>query len=134
MANANDSQIVLLQTKIKEKKETLSTSRFIPFTNMVLELQGQKYNLNVCSIDDLKMVMITLNTFVLSADNLGIELPQVSGYKFKEWITDIKGKLAEKELSEEFKKLKAMESRLEDLLSEETKTALLLSEFEKSLK
>lgn len=126
----NDERILELKKQIEIKKKELADKkvRFSPETNCVLELDGVKYNLNVCTEDMLIILMIKLNTYVMSAKDLGVTAPNISGYSVDLWITDIRNKLESSKIKEEEKKLKDNEKLLEQLLSEDKKKELILDE------
>ena len=75
-----------------------------------------------------------LNALQLSAIDLGLldEL-NISGYNISEWIEDIKNKLEALTVKQEETKLRQMEIRLTQLLSEDKKVELELEEIVKSL-
>lgn len=130
MAMKNDDRIIDLMKQIEVKKKALAEKkvRFAPETTCVLELDGVKYNLNVCSNDTLNLLMVKLNMYVLSAKDLNIQLPLFSGFGVDLWISDIKSKLAVAELKKEENDLKSMEAKLNRLLSDDKKTELELDE------
>ena len=43
----NDERVLQLKKLIETKKSELSTQRFVPMTNCVLDMEDKKYNLNV---------------------------------------------------------------------------------------
>lgn len=126
----NDDRIIELKKSIAIKKKELSEKkvRFTPETNCILELEGNMFNLNVVSDDILMMLMIRLNMYVMSASDLGIAMPVMSGYTVDVWISDIKNKLAVSKLKKEEVNLKKMESKLDKLLSDDRKTELEIDE------
>lgn len=126
----NDDRIIELKKKIEAKKNALAEQRFrfVPETNCVLELDGLTYNLNVCTEDTLTLLMIKLNTYVMSAKDLDIPSPIISGYEIDLWISDIKHKLAANANKQEETNLKKMEAKLDKLLSEDKKTELEIDE------
>lgn len=132
----NDDRILELKKQIEVKKKSLSDKkvRFTPETNCVLELDGNRYNLNVCADDLLTMLMIKLNTYVISANDLNIPVPEISGYSIDMWISDIKSKLAASALKREENNLKKMETKLDKLLSEDKKAELEIDEIATLLK
>lgn len=132
----NDDRILELKKQIDIKKKMLIEKkvRFTPETNCVLELDGVKYNLNVCADDALAMLMIKLNAYVMSAKDLNIPVPKISGYSINMWINDIKSKLAVSTLKREENELKKMESKLDKLLSDDKKTELEIDEIAALLK
>ena len=63
----------------------------------------------------------------MSAKDLGISL-EISGYNIVEWITDIKCKIEIFEYKKKETELKALEVKLDKMLSDEKKTELELNE------
>ena len=129
----NDERVLQLKKLIETKKAELSTQRFVPMTNCVLDMEDKKYNLNVLQEKELEFLMVKLNAYSMSADNLKINLV-ISGYGVNEWLTDISGKLAviiDKKKQDE---LKTLESKLDKMLSDEKKTELELDEIAALLK
>jgi hypothetical protein len=126
----NDDKILELKKQIAEKKKSLNkVARFAPITNCSIELRGERSNINVLSKDNLIMLMIELNEYILSAKDLGLtDSIIISGYTVEDWITDIKAKLEVMSYKEEENKLKLMESKLDKLLSNEKKTELEIDE------
>lgn len=126
----NDDRIIELKNQIEIKKKELTNKRvkFTPETNCVLELEGTNYNLNVCTEEVLTMLMIKLNTYIMSANDLGVSIPTMSGYPIDLWISDIKNKLAVTVIKREEANLKRMEAKLDKLLSDDKKTELELDE------
>ena len=128
MATKNDERVLQLKQVIDKKKSELKGSkRFAPLTNCVLDLEGQKYNLNVLKFDDLQLLLVRLNMYLMSAKDLGINL-EVSGYNIAEWITDIKCKIEIFEYKKKEAELKTLEPKLDKMLSDEKKTELELDE------
>lgn len=129
----NDERVLQLKKLIETKKSELSTQRFVPMTNCVLDMEDKKYNLNVLQEKELEFLMVKLNAYSMSADNLKIDLV-ISGYGVNEWLADISGKLAiiiDKKKRDE---LKALEAKLDKMLSDEKKTELELDEIAALLK
>jgi hypothetical protein len=126
----NDDRILELMKQIEAKKNVLAEKkvRFSPETTCVLELDGVKHNLSVCSNEMLNLLMVKLNMYVLSAKDLNVPIPVVSGFDVELWISDIKSKLAVAELKKEENDLKNMEIKLNKLLSDDKKTELELDE------
>ena len=126
----NDDRIIELKNQIEIKKKELADKRikFTPETNCVLELEGTNYNLNVCAEEILTLLMIKLNTYIMSANDLGVSVPTMSGYPIDLWISDIKNKLVVTTIKREETNLKQMEAKLDKLLSDDKKTELELDE------
>ena len=77
--------------------------------------------------------MVKLNAYSMSADNLKIDLV-ISGYGVNEWLADISGKLSVITDKKKRDELKALESKLDKMLSDEKKTELELDEIAALLK
>lgn len=134
MATKNDERVLQLKKVIGEKKAELkSVKRFTPITNCVLDLEGQKYNLNVLQLADLRSLLVRLNMYLISAKDLGIKL-EIAGYNIDEWITDIKSKIEIFEYKKKESELKTLEAKLDKMLSDEKKTELELDEIAALLK
>lgn len=131
----NDDKILKLREQIEKKKKELKNNcvKFTPQTNCVLTLDGKTYNLNVCNKEELTLLMIKLYTYEMSANDLDISSLVISGFNIEWWILDIKNKLKMLEIKEETEKLKSNEELLEQLLSEDKKTELMLDEIAKTL-
>ena len=130
MATKNDERVLQLKKQIEEKKKYLAERKvkFTPETNCVLDLDGVKYNLNVCTDDMLIFLMNKLNMYVMSANDLDMPIPMLSGYSVNLWISDIRNKLAVSGMKREENDLKIMEAKLDKMLSDEKKTELELDE------
>ena len=102
--------------------------------NCVLDLEGIKYNLNACTYEMLTFLMIKLNMYVISANDLKVNIPNICGYPIELWILDIRSKLEILKQRKEENKLKENERLLEKLLSEDKKTELILDEISEMLK
>jgi len=134
MANeTNDSKIMVLKKQIEEKKIKLGKSqKFTPITNCSIELDGVRTNIQVLNKEQLTYLLVKLNSYALSAKSLEIDFV-ISGYHVADWITDIKSKLDFVSRKEEENKLKMMESKLHQLLSNEKKVELEIDEIMKNL-
>mgnify|MGYP000857198046 FL=1 len=132
----NDDRILELKKQIEIKKKAVSVKkiRFIPETNCVLNMDGITINLNVCSDDALVLLLIRLNSYLMSAVDLGMSDFEISGYSITAWIKDIKSKLEVSSLKKEETDLKKMESKLDKLLSDDKKTELEIDEIANLLK
>lgn len=124
----NDERVLQLKKIIDEKKSELkAVKRFAPLTNCVLSLDNQNYNLNVLQLDDLKLLLVKLNMYLMSAKDLGIAL-EISGYNIAEWMVDVKSKMEIFEYKKKESELKTLEAKLDKMLSDEKKTELELDE------
>ena len=128
MATKNDERVLQLKEVIDKKKlELKGAKKFTPLTNCVLDLEGQKFNLNVLQLGDLQILLVRLNMYLISAKDLGINL-EISGYNIVEWIADVKCKIEIFEYKKKETELKALEAKLDKMLSDEKKTELELDE------
>ena len=124
----NDERVLQLKEIIDKKKlELKGAKKFTPLTNCILDLEGQKYNLNVLRLNDLQLLLVRLNMYLMSAKDLKINL-EFSGYNIAEWITDIKCKIEIFEYKKKEAELKTLEVKLDKMLSDEKKTELELDE------
>ena len=135
MANeTNDKKIMELKKQIEEKKNKVSKSqRFTPITNCSIEVDGIRYNIQVLTKEQLITLMVKLNAYAMSAKDLEVEYI-VSGFEVSDWIQDIKSKLDYVSGKEEENKLRIMEAKLDQLLSNEKKVELELDEIASFLK
>lgn len=119
----NDDRILELKKQIEAKKKSISEKKvkFIPETNCVLNMDGMTINLNVCSDDALLLLLIRLNSYLMSAKDLNMADFEISGYSVTAWIKDIKSRLELSGLKKEKSDLKKMESKLDKLLSDDKK-------------
>lgn len=130
-----DATILSLKKQIEGKREELQKKkfRFAPETNCILPFEGNTYNINVLDKDTIKVLMIKLNMYAMSARELKMELPEFGGYSVDLWMEDIKNRLALIELKNEEADLKAKEDKLSKLLSNDKKTELAIQEIADSL-
>lgn len=134
--NKNDDRILELKKQIEAKKKAISEKKviFIPETNCVLNMDGMNINLNVCSDEALVLLLIRLNSYLMSAVDLEMSDFEISGYSVTDWIKDIKSKLEVSSLKKEEIDLKKMESKLDKLLSDDKKTEIEIDEIANLLK
>lgn len=69
-------------------------------------MDGMTINLNVCSDDALLLLLIRLNSYLMSAKDLNMADFEISGYSVTAWIKDIKSKLEVSGLKKEESDLK----------------------------
>lgn len=130
-----DTTIMNLKKQIEEKMEDLQKKkfRFAPETNCVLPFETHSYNINVLKEDELKLLLIKLNMYVMSANDLKMESPEFGGYSVDLWMEDIKNKLALIAIKKEEADLKAKAEKLSKMLSTDKKTELAIQEIADSL-
>ena len=129
----NDEKILLLKKQIEEKKAKIEKNkRFNPVTNCILTLKGQTYNLNVLTQDELKLLYIELDLIHDKMCGMDWDL-SLSGYPIIIWLEDIQSKLSVLQIRDEVSKLKTMEQKLSDLLSDDKKIELEINAIEEML-
>jgi hypothetical protein len=109
------------------------SQKFQPVTNCSIEFDGVRYNINALPKEHLSYMLVKLNAMRMSADDLGMNL-EISGFSVQDWIKDIKLKLEHTNRKDEENKLKVMEAKLTQMLSDEKKVELELGEIESFLK
>jgi hypothetical protein len=139
MANQNDEKILQLGKLIEEKKKKLKEGgkkKFVPITNCSLEIDGgTRYNLNASGKEQLTLLLVKLNMYKLSVENLGLLNDfTISQYKVEDWMTDIKSRLEVLSVQEEESKLRQLEQKLDQLLSEDKRVELEINSIEELLK
>ncbi|MFS0905660.1 hypothetical protein AB3N02_21690 [Priestia aryabhattai] len=132
----NDERILELKKQIEAKKEKLGkVSRFIPVTNCSIEFDGKRHNLHALQHEDLISLLVKLNMHLISAKGLGLEETyKISNYLVSEWMVDINARIDILSKKDEERKLKLMENKLVELLSEKKKVELEIDEIESLLK
>jgi hypothetical protein len=137
MSNVNDARILKMKEQIAVKKEELNKipAKFMPVTNSNLVMDGIRLNIQTLNLEDLTTLLVKLNSFKHSAIDLDIlESVMFNGFHIEDWLTDLKAKRAVMSRKAEEQKLKVMEAKLTQLLSEDKKIELELNEFENLLK
>lgn len=132
MANANDKRIMDLRTKIeKKKKEIGKKERFVPLTNLQVEMDGSRINLHVLNRTQAIALAVKLNALLASAKELGFEEEyKISGFKVEDWVSDLQEIIRNHSKKEEQKKLDELEKQLRKLLSDDKKVELELDAIE----
>ena len=133
---SNDEKIIKLKQQIEGKRKSLAKAKkFVPITNCILELDGITTNIQILPKEKLALLLIKLNLFKMSMENLNMSLDEIiiNGYNIGDWMSDILTKIDIISYKEEEQKLKTMESKLVELLSKEKKTELAIDEIEKML-
>lgn len=136
MANINDQKILELKKQIEEKqKKVKKAQKFSPITNCSIEVDGTRFNLNVLSKEQTISMLVKLNAYAMSAKEMDlIEQYIICNYNVVDWISDLKSKLEFMSRKEEEAKLKAMEAKLDKLLSNDKRVELEIDEIAELLK
>lgn len=128
----NDARVAQLRLDIEAKKTALKnrSSRFVPVTNCSLELDGQRYNLNVLKQDEILLVGAKIQSLITAATALWGKADGVvvSGYKLEDWLTDLKSRIEVVSVKAEEAKLAQLDTQLKQLLSEDARTANALDD------
>lgn len=124
----NDDRILELKKQVENKKKEIAKKnvKFVPETNLIIEINGQKTNINVLSEKDLNSLLVILNMYRMSSADLEMNDFEISGYKIDKWMNDVRAKINMKTLKNEEAELKRLEEKLDKLLSEDKKTELEL--------
>ena len=138
----NDERILMLKKSIEEQESQLKeVSKYEYRTNKVLTLDTAIHNLNVISLNQIHSLLLELNGVRFNAMDLKVRFPEVdilsdtlfSGYSIDDWISDLVHQLEVVESKAKVSKLKAAKKQLDNMLSEDKKTELLLDELSKNL-
>ena len=120
----SDDVIDTLKEKILKLKEENKREVFRPVTSCKFVLLNQEYNILTLSYIDL-LALHTLLSSMLDSKNDAIEL---AGYKLFDWITDLNNKMNDFSYTAKVKQIKALETMLDNLVSEERKKANQLND------
>ena len=136
MSKVNDERILELKKQIETKKKKLKkSSKFTPVTNCSIDFEGTRYNIHTLSKTTAIHLLVKIGAQLMAAIKHGVEEELIfSGYKAGEWIQDIEAKMIQLNRKNEEAKLKAMEIKLDSLLSDAKQTELELNDIENLLK
>lgn len=128
--NANDNTILGLKKQIEDKKKALrGIERFVPKTNCSLQLYGERINLHAASKTALTLAMLNLASLIKAAEDMNVlDTFKLDGFTLSEWFSDVSSKLLIMDKQQEEARLKALEAKLTELLSDEKKTELIIDE------
>lgn len=134
----NDDKILELKAEVAKKKEELSkmTKKVTTKTNCSLSLgEGSRININTLKGDTLLYTLITINSYYMSAKDLGLASTyKINGYLMSDWMEDLKSRVEVEEYKTKMKELTAMEEKLGRMLSDDKKTELELNDISSMLK
>lgn len=121
MSVNNDEMILKLKEQIANRKAEFDKlpKNFVAETSCIyIDEAGEKNNLRVMTADQLIPLMVKLNMYEMSANDLGIDIHcfTVSGFTVDKWLHDIQGRLDEIKRRDAEKELKADEKLLDSLL------------------
>ncbi len=133
----NDEKILKLQEQIeKAEEEALALKKASYITNCIIVIDSEKYNLHVLDEEALTMLLIKINGYKLSAQDLKLDLDEIrfGKYKLVEWMEDVQTRIKIEKNNKYLKELKEAKETLNSLLSKDKKTEMKLAEIEKLLK
>lgn len=135
MATKNDNTILKLKEEVKKQKEVIKKIKpFVPVTNCSLDLYGTRYNLHTLNKETIITLLVRLNSYRMSAEELGLEEEfKISGFSTNDWITDLKAKHLLIGKKEEEEKLNKLETKLHNLLSQDKKIELEIDDISKEI-
>ena len=130
-----DKEILELKTKVETKQRELADLKvFRPKTNLVLPFGNNNINLNVLDSNGLLVVLSQVASILPNLAAVGItEAPDLGSYSVEDWIHDIKGKYMLANVRKEETKLKKVEDKLNELLSEDVKKDRAFEELKSSI-
>lgn len=142
-AGITDDQILVMLQNVTQLQQQLDASKAASdkkwVTNCSYAISQQRViNLQTANIDGLKEL---LNHLLHAKANqkqiasiLGVlEEDSYNGYKFDQWVSDCKIRMAKLNLYEQAVKLQKMDSKLNELISPEVRRQLELQEVQNSL-
>ena len=127
---SNDAQIKKFRVAVEAKRKALGTKPKTTYiTNALLDLNGDKVNLNTLTTIDkcveLVTILVARQNFMTRANELlGTDVnPSVGDYTIDQWIADIKLRVSVLLWEAEKKSLTAMDKKLAALRSEDARTS-----------
>lgn len=136
MSNYNDTRNETLLKQIEARQQNLKKPVVDLRTNCMLEIGGEKQNLNIMKMEKLVTTKIMVNAWRLSAIEMGMKPDDVkiSGFSISDWLHDIDNKMEVAKYREEEAALESMKGKLHKLLSEDKRTSMALDDIESQLK
>lgn len=122
----NDEVVLELRGQVNAKKKLLKdTEKFSPKTNCSLQLDGERFNLNVIEKPTILLLLGKLQGLKTSLYTiLPDESLEIGGFSVDLWIGDLKNKFSTLNRKLEEERLKKLEEKLYNLLSLDTKVEL----------
>lgn len=136
----NDERIQQMLQKIESQKTKISgIERYSPKTNMTIQTDDGRKNLNVMSdLNELYKIWARIRSETLNnkvaAEELGLDFnDEFQGFASNLWFDDIKARVNKVRISQERESLKKMEVALENLMSNDFKVERELAKLEEML-
>lgn len=126
---SNDELILLKEKEINILLENIKKAKkgFVPLTNLSLEWNNQRYNLNVLPKETLLYLSWQLSSFNdFLKDNR--DLFKISGFSLSDWISDLENQFKKLNLRHEEERLSNLQNKLKDLLTKDKKDEILITD------
>lgn len=135
MASKQDKVILNLKKEIEIKKENLGkTNKFVPITNCNLFLENNRINIHTLTKESILLYIAKLKALELALKQvLPDEVLMIDGYSVKDWIEDLVSKYNILNVNNEKERLRMLENKLNELLSNETKIDLELEKLKNQI-
>lgn len=133
----NDDRIIELKKLIEEKEKEIVPASLASKTTLILDFNGQKYNLNVMTLSELQILFCQLQALQTANEKLSnfyTEPLSIGGFFVVDWLDDIISKMNYLMTKNKKRELESMKKQLDKLLSDGKKTELLLDEIMEKLK
>ncbi len=121
----NDEKILELKKIIEQRKQELGEKKpFAPVTSCSIDLDGTRYNIHTINdLGSLDFLLVKLHALEMSAKDLGVKI-NISGFPLEDWLTDLCAKGEALYRKQKEAELKALEKKLDTLLSADKRTEL----------
>lgn len=132
----NDKVILGLKKEIEIKKALLKKAKvkFSPVTNGMLTFQGTRYNILTVDKDFLLLMICQLESYkTILTTKFPSETLKLDKYPIDSWLEDLYARYNNLNTFVEEERLKVLESKLHNLLSNDTKVDLEIEEIRKSI-
>jgi len=135
MATKNDQVILNLKKKIEEKKTLLAEAKkFDPITNCNFQFNGDRYNIHTIGKEKLLLLIAEVKSLQNALKEvMPEETLSIGGYSARSWLIDLIAKYNMQNVSMEKKRLEALEKKLHNLLSNDTKVELEIEDLKNQI-
>lgn len=121
--------IAIVDDKLKTLNVLYQEAKFLPKTNMNLEIFGKRYNLHTSDMNELRFLMTFLQVMGHQNDNLVL-----SNFEVSEWFNDITQRFHYLQITSEIEQLKSTRKKLQTMLSAEFQNQVLFDQILELLK
>lgn len=121
----NDKKIFELKKKLNDKKAALGKKPNVSYkTNCIFTMFGNTYNLHTMNEFELTVILSWISP-------LSRDMKMNSNFTVRDYISDISSKFILLDYNSCLASIKSMESKLDALISSETKTTIEIEKLEK---